>query len=76
MPRYFFNIHDGRDIPDEEGTELPDLDAAKKLAVEVAGETLRDCGAEFWNIQDWQLDVTDEMGLQVATVKVTGHVQL
>jgi hypothetical protein len=30
MPRYFFDVHDGKFMPDEEGVELPDLDAARK----------------------------------------------
>ena len=30
MPRYFFNIRDGYDVDeDEEGIELPDLEAAR-----------------------------------------------
>ena len=34
MPRYFFNIRDGYDVDeDEEGVELPDLDAAKAEAL-------------------------------------------
>ncbi len=29
MPRYFFHVEDGKAYPDEEGTELSDLDAAR-----------------------------------------------
>jgi hypothetical protein len=29
MPRYFFNIQDGADFPDKEGTELPDMKAVR-----------------------------------------------
>jgi hypothetical protein len=33
MPRYYFDIRDGEElIPDEEGMELPDLDAAFREA--------------------------------------------
>ena len=34
MPRYFFDIRDGEElIPDEEGMDLPDLEAAFREAV-------------------------------------------
>jgi hypothetical protein len=32
MPRYFFDIHDGEAVIDEEGTELPDFEAARREA--------------------------------------------
>ena len=36
MPRYFFNVYDGIAMPDLVGTELPNLDAARKEALAVA----------------------------------------
>ena len=37
MPRYFFHVRDGASVqPDRDGVELPDLDAARKTAVERA----------------------------------------
>ena len=33
MPRYFFNVRDGADLPDDEGIVLPNLAAAIKFAV-------------------------------------------
>lgn len=36
MPRYFFHLHDDMVSIDEEGTELPDIAAARKMAVEAA----------------------------------------
>ena len=42
MPRYFFNIRDGYDVDeDEEGIELPDLEAARAEALATV-EELRD----------------------------------
>jgi uncharacterized protein DUF6894 len=39
MPRYFFDIRDGEElIPDEEGMELPDLDAAFREAARSLAE--------------------------------------
>jgi hypothetical protein len=34
MPRFFFHLHDGVDIHDELGRELPSLDAARVEATE------------------------------------------
>ena len=60
MPRYFFDIRDGTDIPDDVGTELRDLDAARAAAVTFAGEQLRDVSGKFWHGHDWKIEVRDE----------------
>jgi hypothetical protein len=65
MPRFFFNIRDGHDFDeDDEGVELPDVDAARAEALatveELRGE-LRDAG----NIE---LEITDESGRRLLTV--------
>ena len=41
MPRYHFGSVDGHREPDEEGKELPDLEAAKAHAMEYAGDVLK-----------------------------------
>ena len=41
MPRYFFHVRDGVDLPDTEGFELPDLEAAQAEAIGTCGEMLR-----------------------------------
>ena len=33
MPRYFFNVCDGQDLPDDSGTELADRNAAHRQAI-------------------------------------------
>ena len=60
MPRYFFHIRDGVSYPDEEGVELPDLDAARSAAAKLAGLTLHDDHETFWKGEEWRVDVTDE----------------
>jgi hypothetical protein len=61
MPRYFFNIHDGTDLIDRDGTELRDLAQAKSDAVSLAGRSIADMGDAFWTGgEEWRLDVTDE----------------
>ena len=68
MPRYFFNIHDGEELPDADGAELPDLRAARINAVRLAGECLRDHAAKFWSGDKWAMDVTDDRGLRLFTL--------
>jgi hypothetical protein len=42
MPRYFFHLHNGTAACDEEGRELPDLNAARAEAITTAREMMRD----------------------------------
>lgn len=48
MPRFFFHLHNDVDCPDDEGVELPDLEAARvhasRTARFTAGETVKDHG--------------------------------
>lgn len=60
MPRYFFNVHDGVDLYDEEGTELPDLDTARRIAVQYAGALLEESGQRLGFGATWTLEATDE----------------
>jgi hypothetical protein len=68
MPRYFFHIIDGKEIIDDEGTELAGLDEARAEAIVVSGEMLRDSGGKFWNNGIWQLRVTDDAGRKVCAL--------
>jgi hypothetical protein len=65
MPRYYFHVHDGREIRDHEGVELPDLAQARAQALTASGEMLRDYGLEFWTGHHWQMYVEDESGKTV-----------
>ncbi|WP_261926247.1 DUF6894 family protein [Methylorubrum sp. GM97] len=44
MPRYFFNVHDGLGIVDDDGVECVDLEAALRAAVHFAGSLLKESG--------------------------------
>ena len=63
MPRYFFNVKDGKDIPDDEGTELAGVVQARTQAILTAGEMIRSDGATVRNGSDWRMNVTDEAGI-------------
>jgi hypothetical protein len=62
VPRYFFDVHDGTDVRDLDGTELPDMYIAQAEAIRMSGEILREMGANFWDGTEWRLEVTDESG--------------
>ncbi len=60
MPRYFFNVHDGTNLQDDEGTDLPDLDTARCMAIRYAGALLEECGHRLGFGESWHLEATDE----------------
>jgi len=62
---YHFHVHDGYELPDREGHELPDLAAARRFAVMLGGELIRDHADAFWEHRDWRMDVTDADGLML-----------
>jgi hypothetical protein len=47
LPRYFFNVEDDRTIIDQEGTDLPNLRAAREEAVSTSAELLRERAGGF-----------------------------
>ncbi len=69
MPRYFFHVRDGVVMPDTEGTDLANVDVARKQAVRFAGEFLQDYGDGFWQEADWRVWVTDESGDTVCALR-------
>ena len=42
MPRYYLNLFDDLDVPDDEGDEFPDLAAAREAAIEGARSLMSD----------------------------------
>ncbi|MHB2209740.1 DUF6894 family protein [Methylobacterium sp. CM6257] len=63
MPRFYFNVHDGKSQFDEQGTELPDWQAARIEAVRLAGYILQDEAKCITPGEDWRIEVTDHTGL-------------
>jgi hypothetical protein len=63
MPLYYFNIDDGHTTTDDEGSEHPDLQAARQEALVTTTETMRDDGGAYlWSGKPWRLWVTDRPG--------------
>lgn len=63
MPRYFFHVVDGSTFTDLEGTELPNIKAARNEAVRFAGSLLKDKPETFWDAGEWTMRVTDAADL-------------
>ena len=60
MPIYFFHVDDGEFLPDHEGTDLPDHDAAAAEAISTAGQILAEVDGGFWtHSKPWVMHVTD-----------------
>jgi len=62
MPRYFFDIHDGTSIRDDEGVELLDLDAARKAIWNTLPAMAADRQADGNMAYQLRMDVRDESG--------------
>jgi hypothetical protein len=73
MPRYFFNVHDGKDLPDHRGTELPDREAARREAMFAAGEMLKETGQDFLRDDVWEMHVTDEVGATICRLRFSAE---
>ena len=72
MGRYFFDISDRKFIRDEVGSELPDLTAARREAVDAMAELLKGRGDEFWSGDEWELHCRDEHGIYLFTLTFMG----
>jgi len=68
MPRYHFHAADGSVFRDEEGEELPDLDAARAVAVDVLVQMLPLKAEALWKHKTFTVNVKDETGRLVASI--------
>ena len=69
MPRYFFDIKDGRDFPDLQGSVFIDLAAARIEAVRYAAEMLKEMPERFWNCEEWMMTVSNQNRQMLFTLK-------
>jgi hypothetical protein len=65
MPRYFFNIEDGNGAVtnDEEGNDLPDLDAVREEATEAARQIMSQSILVGHADDERKFIITDEAGI-------------
>lgn len=72
MPRFFFHLTGEHTRRDEEGYEFPDPHAAWMEAVRTCGEMIRDQYRVLEPSRDWGMDVLDEMGRLVFSLRFAG----
>lgn len=65
MPHYHFHVLQGRPVRDVEGEALADDAAARRHALRVMGEILRDGTSGFWAAGPFSLVCTDWKGAVV-----------
>ena len=77
MPRYFFHIHDDLDCPDLEGSELPDLDAARRCASKEANLLMCELLKQESRIAlNHYIDIEDGAGSVLETVSFRDVVKI
>ena len=74
MPRYHFHAADGVAIQDAQGEELPDLQAAKDVALDVLAELLPMKRRDFWAHKVFSVSVRDEGGRLIAVLTTTATI--
>jgi len=68
MPRYFFHTADGRTHRDTDGLELRDRNEAKRVALKMLGDLIKDHTDEILRDGHFDLCLTDEKGLGLLEV--------
>ena len=72
MARYYFHIRDSWNlIPDEEGMELPTMNAARTEAYASADDISRAAIQDGLNVQACAIEIADQAGNILDSVKVT-----
>jgi hypothetical protein len=69
MARFIFKV-DG--CADHKEIDLPDLAAAKCEALRYASNMVCDQQERFWNAREFQLTVTDQTGLALFALTISG----
>jgi hypothetical protein len=68
---YFFDIVDAFPSIPCKGTDLGSLAAARRHALEYAGQALTDQLPSFWNDDEWTMTVSDERHLTLFTITIS-----
>lgn len=68
MPRYFFNVYDNVVAPDDEGQELPNMQAARLYALAGARDIIAAQVKHGYMVRSHWIDVADDQGQVVMSV--------
>lgn len=77
VPRFYFHLRNDLDVPDEEGKELPSLEAALELAAsearKLAGEIVKESGRITLS---HRIDIEDDRHTVLASVSIRDVVRV
>lgn len=73
MPRFFFHSETDTRTTDADGTEYSSFEKAKREAIRLCGQMMKDAPSEFWGSRPWSITVTDASGLVLWTIEVDGQ---
>jgi len=77
MPRFFLHIRDGESlIPDEEGSDLPSLDAARQEALQGARDILAEKVRLGEPLDGETIEISDEGGHLLDVVRFRDAIRL
>jgi hypothetical protein len=77
MPHFYLHLRDGdRLIEDQEGSELPDLDAARQQAMAGAREILAGKMLAGEVVNGQRFEITDEAGVVVCSLPLKEALKL
>lgn len=74
MPKYFFQVIDGKGLVDDEGADLENLAAAMREATRYAGCLLKENKTDIRPDVDWSLRVSDCSGQTIFQIDLRLHV--
>lgn len=63
MPRFYFNVYNGKASIDTAGVDLPDWDSACEVAICYLGSFLKVEAPGLDPSEEWRMEVTDITGL-------------
>jgi hypothetical protein len=77
MPRFFFHLHNDMDVADEEGEDLPDIEAARAFAMRQARALAADTARQRGEIDlRHRIDIEDEEHRLVGSVTFGDAVEI
>jgi hypothetical protein len=70
MPLFFFHVQGSIN---DEAFDMPSIAHAKREATIYAGNLLSELAGAFWETADLNVSVSDETGLTLFVISITGH---
>lgn len=71
MPYYNFEVRTETHVMHADGGEFEDDFAARKEAACRVGQLLKDHASSIWADEDWQMDITNDVGLILYVIHIS-----